>query len=191
MKYIYKNIKGFTLIELLVSLAILGIILLTISSFFIFNYKIFNKADNQITAQYEAQIGINKLTEGSINAIEIYEDARKVIENKEVRIITFKTKEMQKENGKYKEAYRYIQFIYEIKNGIIKYGEGNSPEHIDAKPYVEHIQSFQITFIHDNNELYKGVNIQITSEVNNIKVELENNIYFRNGPIKKRGTEND
>ncbi len=50
------NNKGFTLVELLVVLALSGLIITSVFSFFITNIKSFNRADDQIELQQQGQL---------------------------------------------------------------------------------------------------------------------------------------
>ncbi|MGE4282257.1 MAG: PilW family protein [Clostridia bacterium] len=53
-----SNKKGYTLVELLVTIAIIGIISVPISSFFIANYSTFFKESNSVEVQQVARMGM-------------------------------------------------------------------------------------------------------------------------------------
>ncbi|MCT4621533.1 MAG: prepilin-type N-terminal cleavage/methylation domain-containing protein [Marinisporobacter sp.] len=68
-----KNKKGFTLIEIVISIAILGIIIIPISSLFITSAKINKKSNDLLHANHEAQQVIEVLRAGDVKSIDLDE----------------------------------------------------------------------------------------------------------------------
>lgn len=68
-----KNKKGFTLIEIVISIAILGIIIIPISSLFITSAKINKKSNDLLHANHEAQQVIEVLRAGDVDNIDLDE----------------------------------------------------------------------------------------------------------------------
>lgn len=67
MRNLLKNKKGVTLVELIVALALITVVMIPVSSFFITNYKYLYKANKEIEAQRQAEKSINNLTDILIN----------------------------------------------------------------------------------------------------------------------------
>lgn len=68
MKAYMQNRKGFTLLELILVMALLSIVLIPLSTFFISNYNYFHKSNQQIEAQEQAEKAINSFSERIMNA---------------------------------------------------------------------------------------------------------------------------
>ncbi len=66
-----KRIKGYSLIELVIVLGIIGIILSSISSFFIANLKASRRADEQLEVQQQLQKTLSIFTDRIQNSISI------------------------------------------------------------------------------------------------------------------------
>ncbi|MBZ9624852.1 type II secretion system GspH family protein [Clostridium sp. FP2] len=66
-----RKLRGFTLIEVLITLAILGIILSAIATFFFTNYKTINKAQIEIEIQSEGDKVIEKISNTAIQCSEM------------------------------------------------------------------------------------------------------------------------
>jgi len=67
MRNILKNKKGFTLVELIVVLALVAVVMVPVSSFFITNYKYLNKTTKETEAQRQAEKSINNIADILIN----------------------------------------------------------------------------------------------------------------------------
>lgn len=65
-----NNDKGFTLIELIVILALASIVMLAVMSFFITNYKSYNRLNTESELQYQSQYIINFMTDKILEAEE-------------------------------------------------------------------------------------------------------------------------
>lgn len=63
-----KNKKGVTLIELIIVLALITVVMIPVSSFFITNCKYLNKASKELEAQGQAEKSINNIADILINA---------------------------------------------------------------------------------------------------------------------------
>ncbi len=70
-----KDNKGFTLIELLVVLGLAGIVISAVMSFFIANYKNYERINNESELQYQSQFIINFMTNKILEAEEYNEGA--------------------------------------------------------------------------------------------------------------------
>ncbi|MBF8982643.1 type II secretion system protein [Lutibacter sp. B2] len=161
MKNIKKNNQGFTLVELLVVLGIMGIIISAMFSFFLSNYKTFYRADDQVEAQYEAQIATNKLIDNVIDA-------------QKIALVQPTIEDDQWHN---------------INKIIFKKGFVNNKEKewiLTTDEYDLNIIQFQIkllgpsSYSKGNYEACKGIAIKITSKVNDAEVDMKNEVYFRN-----------
>ncbi|MCT4595177.1 MAG: prepilin-type N-terminal cleavage/methylation domain-containing protein [Anaeromicrobium sp.] len=149
MKYKKHNNKGFTLIELLIVIGIMGVIITAIFSFFISNLKTFNRADDHIQAQNNAQAAMNIIIGDIIGG-------QGLVRN---------------------ENNRVVLKISDAKS--ITYDYDKDDQSISRRDTSEVIAR-NITDFHVSGN-GNGVTITITSEINDAKVSLKNNIYFRNG----------
>jgi len=70
--------KGITLIEIIITLALMGIIITPIFSFFLMNYKTFNTETNNIDLSFEIEEVANTISNNSIT----YKNIHNVIGNK-------------------------------------------------------------------------------------------------------------
>ncbi len=59
--YIVKNNKGLTLLEMIISVAILSIVIVTITSFMVTGTKMFGASNNEIKLQQEAQMALSNV----------------------------------------------------------------------------------------------------------------------------------
>lgn len=67
MRNLLKNKRGITLVELIVALALVVVVMIPLSSFFITNYKYLYKANKEIEAQRQAEKSMNNLSDVLIN----------------------------------------------------------------------------------------------------------------------------
>ncbi|EYE89726.1 hypothetical protein Q428_01345 [Fervidicella metallireducens AeB] len=70
-KYVVERKKGLTMVELLISLALIGVIILLVSSIYIFGVKIFDKGTTQSNIQVETTQAGDFITKELRNAVEI------------------------------------------------------------------------------------------------------------------------
>ncbi|RKD27890.1 prepilin-type N-terminal cleavage/methylation domain-containing protein [Caminicella sporogenes DSM 14501] len=182
-----NNKHGFTLVEVLISIAIMGIILSAVFSFFLSNYKTFIKSDNQIEAQYQAQIAMNELVENIMEAEAlVVADLGNRIGNKyPVKTLVFKIYDEERDvyiKYEYKEDKLYRTSKLEIPLGFdIK--DYYKKDKFNTNQYAVGIKDFKIELIGgDKTELEKvrGIKIFITSSVGSEEITLTNQVYFRN-----------
>ncbi|WP_176461842.1 PilW family protein [Anaeromicrobium sediminis] len=151
----YNN-KGLTLVEVLIAMGIMGIVMTSIFSFFIPNLKTFNRTDNHIQAQNNAQTAMNRIVDDIIGGQGVARTTNPVI---------FKINDT-----------KFIK--YEHVDETLKRGEGTSQMEItiEEDPFANNITEFRVEQTEAN-----GVIITITSKINDSVVPLTNEIYFRNG----------
>ncbi len=76
-----NNKKGFTLIELIVVLGLTTIVIAVVMSFFIANYKSYNRLNTESELQYQSQYIINFMTDKILEATEYNETEKIFIRN--------------------------------------------------------------------------------------------------------------
>lgn len=146
-----KNIKGFTLIELIVILGLATIVMLAVMSFFIANYRSYNRLNTESELQYQSQYVINFMTD-------------KILETEE-----FKGKDAD-------DKYSFInddgtKLTFKIENGKLIFKDGHEPEVIVGNS----ITGFDIISLNQ-----KEVSITLKLEKDKIVVEAEQTVYMRN-----------
>lgn len=186
MKYL-KNEKGVTLVELLVTLGIMGIVLSAIFTFFLFNYRSFIRSEDQVEAQYQAQIAMNELIENVIGAEGIaIAELQNTGENKYlVKTIVFKIYEESEDEDSFIKVEYKNQRLYRTDKVNISASEDIKNKYkgdtFTTNQYAIGIEDFQIQLIGtEDYKKSKGIKLFITSNMNNEEVSLENQIYFRN-----------
>ncbi len=159
MKYLL-NKKGFTLIELLIVLAIAGIVIGAVGSFFISNYKLFFKADDQITAQHQSQNAMTKTIDKVRGTEGVLEEPT---DNSAEYAIKFK---------------KDLTIKYDKSNKTINYKKGTQSE----VKLAENIEGFETKPIPSTSSYKdcKGIEIKITVKKNESEVEIIDEVYFRN-----------
>ncbi|MTI48210.1 PilW family protein [Sporosalibacterium faouarense] len=184
MKKIKSNLmlsdQGITLIELLVTLAIVGIVLTMVTSFFIANLNNFNRAEDELDLQYEAQATMNYITEIAIQSRSIVslEDSEGVNQlsydgNDKIELgeIAFDFEYIDDETDN--ESIRDESFRLDLDNRVLIH---------DGKEVGRYINNVKVNPIPSGTEFSKarGLNIVIEmSEDNNTK-RIESQVYFRN-----------
>jgi prepilin-type N-terminal cleavage/methylation domain-containing protein len=154
MKSLLKRKEGFTLIELLIVLAISGVVLSVVGSFFISNYKLFYRVDAQVTVQHQAQSAMHEIVYKARGATGFIGNPTE-------------TKVVFKMNGS-----DNLTFEYNKSSKILYYQYGTKEKVKMAK----NIEKFNMEKILDG----KGASIIITTQKNDSKVEIKDNFYFRN-----------
>ncbi|MCT4565290.1 MAG: type II secretion system protein [Maledivibacter sp.] len=157
-----KHKKGFTMVELVIVIAIMGIVFIAISSFLLTNIKTFHRAEDQIDAQSSAQIAMNVIVDGIMEAQQIV-DPISTYDHDTVREIKFRI-----------HGNRTIQFDYDNSKNTLTKIEKNGASTTRSE-YAENIENFNVTKIGSN-----GVKITITTELNDSEITLTNEVYFRN-----------
>lgn len=161
--------KGLTLVELLVVLAIMGIVMSVAYNFFTSNYKLFDRENDIIDAQHQAQMAMNGMVNHIIEAQRI-EDINRLNSN------VLKDMLIRVNDDK------YIKYEYDNVNKILKKGEAED-KNIKTEKYAKHIGNCQITYLPvGTSEISKiqGLRITIKSELNDASNTLNNDVYFRN-----------
>ena len=184
--------KGFTLIELIISLAILGIILVPISNFFLTNYKELNNVNRQLNLQFEGERAVKKFTDVAIESKGIVEvksgqtDLSNIINADNVTRIVLKSID---ENGD--DVYK----IFELENGQIWYGTGEEDNTIDKDGTLEQNEVYgsviaqnvnSISLIGENLMQNEGLEdayvilIKIYLQDDDVSYSVQSKVYFRN-----------
>lgn len=156
-----RKAKGFTLVEVLITLAILGIILTVIFTFFLTNYKTLNKAQIEIELQSEGDKVINKISNVAIqcSAMNLY------ILNDDGTITL-------NDVGTIDSESEYIEFIGKESN---KFTLDSSKklflDGVELGQFIEYIACTKIT---------NGVELEIKLRNKDIEKFISTTIYFRN-----------
>jgi len=145
--------KGFTLIEVLITLAILGIILSAIYTFFFTNYKIINKAQIEIELQSEVEKIIDKISNVAIqcSSMNLY---------------------ILNDDGTIDSESEYIEFIGKETNQFIL--DSNKKlflDGVEVGQFIEYIACTKIT---------NGVELEIKLRNKDVEKSISTTIYFRN-----------
>ncbi|WP_099190679.1 PilW family protein [Tepidibacter mesophilus] len=166
MKYLF-NKKGFTLIELLIVLAIASIVIGVVGSFFISNYRLFFKADDQITVQDQAQNAMTKIIDKIRETEGIYS-----IEGEKDSITRYYKVD--------KIIFKNIpdNLLLKFNDETIFYGYGEPVN----KAISGNIENFEMRLIPNtsNYKDSKGIEIKIKAKKNKSEVEIIDEVYFRN-----------
>lgn len=164
-----RNKKGFTLIELIIILAIMGVVMTAVSSFFIGNLDAFKHASNQVDVQSGSYIAMENMM---INVME----SQKIIKYDQVHgEYIFKI-----DDGK------YIKYKYDDVNKKVQMGEGVSSSSIVVSDLASDIIEFKISMKdssdNDTNDKAsaRGIKIAIKSKKGSSNVEIKNTVFFRN-----------
>lgn len=152
MKSLLKRKEGFTLIELLIVLAISGIVISAIGSFFISNYKLFFRADDQVTVQHEAQSAMHEIVYKARSAIGF------IGEPTETKAV-FKIKDKDNLTFEHDKDSKTLYYKYGTKDRI---------------EMAKNIDKFKVT------KILEGASITITTQKNDSEVEINDKFYFRN-----------
>ncbi|SMB95016.1 hypothetical protein SAMN00017405_0311 [Desulfonispora thiosulfatigenes DSM 11270] len=164
------KIKGFTLLELILTLALTGTVTLAIFSFFLSSYQTFSMSNDQIEVQNQAQIAISKFIEPIMWATEIADinSENSNLEFIELEKLTLKTGD------------EYNQFVFDKAQKKLMYAVNQNQNHLSPTVYATNIISVQYKELKDKHNNIIGLGIKVVSEVKESKVEIENEIYFRN-----------
>lgn len=168
MGFLRRN-RGFTMVELVVVMGIMGIVLLSISSFLINNIKTFNRAEDQVEAQHNIHIAMNEIIDNIIEARGIV-DPIKSYSGGGVKEIIFEINENS-----------YLQYEFDNVTNTLSRGKGVNKTGITTSEYARHIEDFKVTKIFDSQSNTIGVEITIKTELNDSDITLsKNRVHFRN-----------
>lgn len=167
--------KGFTLVEVLITLAILGIILPIIFTFFLTNYKTLNKSEIEVEVQTQAEKAIEKITNIAI-------------ESSNVIISTEGTDEKIDNSVEYLKLSKNLvmEHIFTVEDNKLMLktiDNGVDKGKIEIANFVEYVICKEITIISAGVTKVIGIEIEIAFErgikENEDKI-IKNKIYFRN-----------
>lgn len=145
--------KGFTLVEVLIALAILGIILPVIFTFFLTNYKTMNKAQIEVEVQSEGEKIIDKISNIAIQCSGI-------------NITTSDS------DDKIDSINDSIEFIgKETHNFTLASNNKLLLDGVEFGQYIEYIACTEIT---------NGVELEIKLSKDDVEKSISTTIYFRN-----------
>lgn len=157
------------MVELVVVMAIMGIVLITISFFLINNIKTFHRAEDQVEAQHNIQIAMNEIVDNIMEARGIVEPI-KTYSGGSVKQIIFEINESS-----------YLQYDFDNGTKTLGRGKGVSKTGITTSEYAKYIEEFKVTKILNDQNTVIGVVITITTELNDSEITLnKNRVYFRN-----------
>lgn len=146
-----KNKKGFTLIELIVILGLASIVMLAVMSFFIANYRSYNRLNTESELQYQSQYIINFMTD--------------------------KILETEKFEGLDSGEYIFVnddgitELTFKNQDGKLIFNDGDKPE-VAVGDFI--------TYFHIKPESAKEVLITLKLEKDKIAVEASQTVYMRN-----------
>lgn len=178
MRYVrYK--RGFTLVELIIVIAIMGVVFTAASSFLLTNLKTFHRADDQIDAQYNAQIAMNEIIDNIMESegiVSINQNLGAYIGDPiDISEIIFKI-----------DDNKYIKYAYNSLTKELSRGQDSTQGSIDTELYASSIEAFKAELIIDSGvtdyNKSKGIIITIKTTIKDSNIELTNQVYFRNAP---------
>lgn len=169
--------KGFTMVELVIVIAIMGVVFTAISAFLINNLKTFNRAENQIDAQYNAQVAMNQIVDNIMESqciVSINSNTGSYLGGVlDVSDIIFKIKDDE-----------YIKYEYNGEKNELSRGKGTSQGSIDTDLYASNVERFYVELIIDSGDTAykesKGIIIHIETLIKDSNIKLTNQVHFRN-----------
>lgn len=187
MKRCFKNNKGFTLIELVLVIALIAIVMIPLSSFFLANYGYFNKSSQQIEAQEQAEKAVNAFSDRIMNAREV--SARSYIggnPSNSVERIVFAMMDGSYLIFQYKDenADGTKDAICMVQSGDVNYLVPDSD--IAATLKARNVTAFKVTLKPDDSSLPDSNTAELSitttdeSKRNNETVTIQNEINLRN-----------
>ncbi|MGH4118664.1 PilW family protein [Clostridium sp.] len=163
------KMKGFTLIEILITLAILGVVLSVIYTFFFNNYKTINKAQIEIEIQSEGEKVIEKISNVAIQCSEMKLttlDSDDKIDNIDDSI-EFIVKE--RDESIVTEPYTFI--VKETHTFTLISDNRLCLDGVVLGQFIQYIACTKIT---------NGVQIEIKLKNMDVEKSISTTIYFRN-----------
>lgn len=156
------NEKGVTLIELILVISLITIIITPIFSFFIMNFKTFNKEDKKIELSYESQTALESIME-------------KAIVSKGVKYYTQSDGKMTIEFSGLEKTEKFS-----LSNNTLYYyyGSNNSTK----LPIANYIDNIIIEALQEGKDIEEAnaINIVLKLSKDDIKYETESSVLFRN-----------
>lgn len=165
-----KN-EGYTLIELLIILAVAGILLSAIMTFFITNFRNFNRETDDLHAQTQANKAMEFLTEKIIETSGNIETIGTDI------TITF-TVSFERSSP----HSDFIAFHFNEENQILSFGSASSRlDAINDARSASHVVAEQISDFFIEHQIGSRIKtITIESTMNNNVIKLESKVSYRN-----------
>lgn len=168
--------KGITLVEIIIVLALLGTVMLVISSFFFSSYKVLNRESNEIDFHREGERAINYI----IKEARLSEGIKEIVSNPQVDISKDKTaanitKLVLDQGGSEENGFEVID---NEEGKQLNYYTRNSD---GTKMKVELSDSIQSIEIISDKELKEALSIKIKLTMTKGRNPvIESGVYFRN-----------
>ncbi len=186
MNYSSRRISnGFTLIELIITLALAGIIITIIYSFFFSSITMFHRNDKDIELQQQGQFIIGFLEEKIIEScgITYLQDMNGHVKNETNEVINLKKIIFKNIPGASDKGFVFqLSKEPNFNTYSLKYGVGLSgTPTIEAGNYIEKIQVRPIP----SDKIYieaKGLDLKIFFYFDGQKKSFETQFFFRNRP---------
>lgn len=165
-----KN-EGYTLIELLIILAVAGLLLTAIMTFFITNFRTFNRETDDLHAQTQANKAMEFLTEKIIET-----SGYIIVDGTDISpVFTVSFKRGSPHND-------YIAFYFNEANQIISFGSASSRlDAINDAASASDVVAEQISDFFIDHQIGSRIKtITIESTMNNNVIKLESKVSYRN-----------
>jgi|GEM_PF-2103716 len=177
--------EGFTLIELLVILSLVGMVTVVIFSFMVSNVRTYNRQEDQLEVQYQAQLAMNHFTDkvmAAKNISDVFDDSAHKHSIKDssssddkffdITMISFNTVNSagdEVQNG-LKIQFNNHKLFYSVDNNYQVTLLADYIDNIQVKP-----EPIGTTFAD-----CKSISVSITSKKNDAEATVFNTVYFRN-----------
>ncbi|WMJ80845.1 prepilin-type N-terminal cleavage/methylation domain-containing protein [Clostridium sp. MB40-C1] len=171
--------KGITLIELIIVIALIGIILIPISNFFLTSYSSLHKVDKEIELQSQGEEALEKFVKISMISSGIQSIKKHNEELKSQKKCISVDRIVLKNSSSSSEVDDYD--VFQLLDNKLWYGRGEKD--LDAtkigKVIGKNIYSIDIEGTKDLKEA-EGIYIVINLSYKNVKSAVESKVYFRN-----------